>query len=342
MRLLSFPSRIVSTHSGWLASLALCVGVVVPTFAQNSVTFRPPAVPLVASDPMLSIWSEADHLNDDVTRHWTHKDMSLVSLIRVDGKTYRLMGKSPSDAPALPQTGLELTPTRSIYEFEGAGVHVTLTFMTPVLPSDLDLLTRPVTYLTWNVRVLDSMEHAVEIYDSTSSQLAVNEQSEKVVWARETMGPLTALRVGTAEQKLLGVSGDDARIDWGYAYEVASSADAKAAAGANDALTASFVQSGALPAGDDTRMPRAVNDEQPVLAFVFNLGKVGNKAVATRHLMVGYDEVEMIKFFRKPLKPFWSRNGMTPAQLFETAEKDYTSLIPRCEAFDKGLIADAV
>ena len=45
--------------------------------------FRPPAVPLVTSDPYLSIWSEADHLYDDTPRHWTHREHSLVSLLRV-------------------------------------------------------------------------------------------------------------------------------------------------------------------------------------------------------------------------------------------------------------------
>lgn len=342
MRSIPLSPRVLSRHANPLVGLLLSIAAVLPAAAQTSVPLRPPAVPLVVSDPMLSIWSEADHLNDDTTRHWTHKEMSLVSLIRVDGKTYRLMGKSPSDAPALPQKSLELTPTRSTYEFEGAGLHVTFSFLTPALPSDLDILTRPVTYLTWTVKVLDGVEHDVEIYDSTSSQLAVNHFDQKVVWSRETMGALTALRVGTAEQKLLGQAGDDARIDWGYAYQVASTADAKAAAGANDVLTAGFAQSGALPATDDTRMPRAVEDAQPVLAHVFALGKISNKALTTRHLMVGYDEVQMIRFFRQPLKPYWSRHGLTPAQLFEAAEKDYAALLPRCEAFDKELVADAV
>ena len=33
----------------------------------------------------------------------------------------------------------------------------------------------------------------------------------------------------------------------------------------------------ALPAHDDTRMPRAASDDQPVLAFAFDLGSVGDK-----------------------------------------------------------------
>ena len=48
-----------------------------------------------------------------------------------------------------------VTPTKSTYEFEGAGVHVTLAFLTPLLPHDLDVMGRPVTYLTWDVRSTD-------------------------------------------------------------------------------------------------------------------------------------------------------------------------------------------
>ena len=93
--------------------------------------FAPPAVPLVAVDPYFSIWSQADKLTDRDTTHWTGKPHRLTSLVRIDGKAFRVMGASPTNVPALEQKSLAILPTRTIYTFAGAGVELTLTFMTP-------------------------------------------------------------------------------------------------------------------------------------------------------------------------------------------------------------------
>ena len=114
-------------------------------------------------------------------------------------------------------------PTRSIYDFDDEHVHVTLTFLTPALPDNLDVLARPLTYLTWTVRSVDGMAHTISIYDSTSSLLAVNSPDQKATaWARTTTDGLDmVLRVGTVDQTLLQPAGDDTRIDWGHAYVAA-------------------------------------------------------------------------------------------------------------------------
>jgi Domain of unknown function (DUF4965)/Domain of unknown function (DUF5127)/Domain of unknown function (DUF1793)/Domain of unknown function (DUF4964) len=332
--------RCVVTCAAVAASFLLIVGPLSAQPAAQTTTFRPPAVPLVTSDPYLSVWSMADRLTDDTTRHWTRREHPLVSLIRVDGKTYRLMGKVAGlSLPPFPQVGLRVLPTRSIYEFDDAHLHVTLTFMTPALPEDLEVLARPLTYLTWEVRSVDGAEHAVSIYDSTSALLAVNTPAQKVEWARQTMGPLVALRAGTVDQTLLQPAGDETRIDWGYVYTAAPAVDARAAIGDGGALAGSFVERGVLPDRDDTRMPRAASDREPVLAFAFDLGTVGTRPFA-RHVMIAYDEIYAVKFLGKKLRPFWRRNGAAPADLLEAAQRDYAGLIGRCEAFDNELLAD--
>src|SRR5215469_11199038 len=89
-----------------LASIVACRDIAVAG------DFRPPAVPLVTYNPFLSIWSESDHLNGSTTKHWTRHNNSLVSLIRIDGKTYRLMGAEPKSVPPLEQKSVEVLPTR--------------------------------------------------------------------------------------------------------------------------------------------------------------------------------------------------------------------------------------
>ena len=51
-------------------------------------------------------------------------------------------------------------------------------------------------------------------------------------------------------------------------------------------------------------------------------------------LIVAYDEIWSIKYFRKELRPYWRRNGATPANHAPGAERDYSSLDAALRAFD--------
>ncbi|MGC8668493.1 MAG: glutaminase domain-containing protein [Chthonomonadales bacterium] len=307
----------------------------VPSLAQHK--FRPPSVPLVACDPYFSIWSPADHLYDAPTVHWTGAPHTLASLIRVDGTAYRLMGTAPAGIAPMPQVGLQVLPTRSIYEFRSPKVAVTLTFMNAALPDDLDALSRPVTYLIWKVRSADGRPHEVSILMAASSELAVNTPDQQVEWAAEHSPSLTALRVGTVEQPILERSGDGVRIDWGYAYLTAPQASASTVAPLADCLNL-FAEEDRLPPFDN-RMPKAVRDGLPALAVVMRPGRVSVRGKSV-FAVLAYDDLYSINYFGTWLRGYWRRNGRDAAQLLEAAVADYPRLARRCTAFDRDLMGD--
>jgi len=297
---------------------------------------RPPAVPLVTCDPYFSVWSMADRLTDEPTRHWTGTPQPMASLIRVDGAAARLMGHEPRNTPALEQKSVEVLPTRTIYQFEGQGVRVRLTFLTPMLPDDLDVFSRPVTYVTWQVSSADGKPHKVSLYFDASAALTVNTVEQHVVGGRYRLGELTALRVGSREQPVLEKWGDNLRIDWGYLYAVAPPEyrAASAVTGRNAAQSA-FVRTGSIPDADDLESPRRAN--QSALIFSFDLGEV--TAPVERHLVLAYDDHFSIEYFYRKLRPYWRRNGADAADLLRRSLDEYQALTRRAEAFDSEWMA---
>lgn len=215
--LLILPRRSVLAFCRGAAGILLATSAVVA--AQQPVTVRTPATPLVLHDPYFSIWSFDDALNAGPTRHWTGVPQQLDGVVRVDGKPYRFMGeeRDTRNIPPLPQVSRAIWPTRTIYDFEGASIHLTATFLTPALPQDLVSLSRPLTYLTWSVRSTDGATHLVDLWVSASAQLAVNDTQESVVWGTSHVADMTVMYVGDNQQPMLEKAGDNLRIDWGWA-----------------------------------------------------------------------------------------------------------------------------
>jgi hypothetical protein len=301
--------------------------------------FRPPAVPLVTHDPYFSIWSMADRLTDAPTKHWTGTVQSLTSLVRVDGTSYRVMGVEPRGIAPLEQTHVEVRPTTTLYEFAGAGIQLTLTFMTPALPDDLDLLSRPVTYLTWTVKATDAKPHRIEIYFDAGAEISVNNSDQPVVWSRFRLNGQDVLRVGSRQQSMLEKSGDNLRIDWGYLYTVAPGAGTSQVVATRPEALKSFVASGRLPDSDDLRAFQPYAQPTPVLAHVFAFS-LGEARAETRYLVLAYDDEFSVEYLNRRLRPYWRRKGDGAAELLTWALRDYAKLQERSARFDSALMTD--
>lgn len=76
---------------------------------SRDVGLRAPSVPLITSDPYLSIWSPYDALNEGSPTHWTDVKQPLLGALRVDGTVYRFMGKDKMNLlPIVPMTDTEV------------------------------------------------------------------------------------------------------------------------------------------------------------------------------------------------------------------------------------------
>ncbi len=323
-----------------LAASAVLPGVGRATGTANlnqDAGFRPPAVPLIAFDPYLSVWSDATHLANHRTRFWNSAVQNLVSLVRINGVPYRLMGGRPVDIGALRQRSVAVFPTRTIYRFAGHGVALTLTFTTPRLPSNLKIFSLPITYLTWTVRSTDGRLHRVEVYYSTSSQLAVNGPRVRVRWQRVSRGHLIAWRLGAVHQDVLQSA---VGIHWGYLYLAAPHGQiCQAVIASNARCLESFVRTGHLPVKSSGPMPRRVADRQPVAAMTLRLDQVGAQPVS-RWLMVGLDERWAINYYGQWLRPYWKRHGASALTMLAFAASQEPALRKQCATFDREVMAD--
>lgn len=313
--------------------VAVCFSVVSALSQQIA-----PATPLIPHDPYFSIWSTTNNLTDSDTTHWTGTPQPISGIARIDGKPYRFMGRHPDSIPAMQQTASTIMPTHTRYEFRQAGIALELTFFTPAILSDLDLLSRPVTYLTWSIKATDGAQHQVSVLLDVDPVIAVNDRSEKVMSTRNQTSLLNVLSVGSQDQKILNRSGDDLRIDWGY-FHLAVPKDEAATMAISAHPAATFAASGTLPASDSIDAPQPADSASPHLAALLDFGSVGDQSV-THHLLVAYTEGYALQYLERNLRPYWQRNNRPVEEMLDTSEKQYAALDKRGRRFDADLAAD--
>lgn len=305
--------------------------------------FRPPAVPLVTVDPYTSVWSFADNLYDNWPVHWTGKPQAMAGMIRVDGLPYRFMGPDDICGNAVRHQTVNVQPTRTIYTFDAGPVALTVTFTTPMLPQDLMLLSLPVTYVSFEVVSTDGQPHEVALYFDASAEWVVNEVKQQVVWDRPEDAPsdVFLMRFGSKEQPVLETAGDDVRIDWGHLYMALSKSDpVRTVFGGHDVVRDTFRDKGKLPEKDDTRQPRAANDDWPVMACAWQVGTVTDSP-AMRYLILAYDEEYAIEYNGTKLVPWWRQKLGSLNALINQASARRGELMKRCAALDEELMYDA-
>jgi len=233
------------------------------------------------------------------------------------------------------QKSAEVLPTRTIYTFTCGPVDLKLTFMAPLLMNDLDLLSRPVNYISYEVCSNDTKAHNVEIYLEAGTQWALNLPSQETDTEMFEKNGLLLLKTGSKEQDILGKSGDDLRIDWGYFYLAGDKCENTSGAFGNNSLRTAFCETGKV-----SKIILPPEEKTNTLSLSRNLKQVKNTKKG--FFMLGYDDIYSIEYFGERIRPYWNRTGeKNIVSLLSTASKEYNKIKKACEAFDAELMSEA-
>lgn len=272
---------------------------------------RPPSTPLITIDPYFSVWSSTDKLTDSATVHWTGYDNTINAYANIDGTLYRFMGVDP-EVPPMKQTKSDFDALSSVYVFSAGGVELTATFTSPLLPGDLEIMTRPVSYLEVITRALDGKKHSVRVSVKVSEQICLDIKGQYPVTTEMLyVNSCETAKMGSSVQNVLARDGDDLRIDWGYFYLTGDS-ESRVSFENKDEMTFACVQSAEL---------------KPHESYLVTFA---------------YDDIYSINYFGKHLKSCWNNNGKTIEEAIEEARSDYSYVLSLCKDFSDKMYTDAV
>lgn len=171
-----------------------------------------PAYPLFVKDPYFSIWAQTEKLNEKNVIFWTGAEKKIYGYIKVGGKIYRFLGGDGACERA-EQTALSITAFTTDYEFTAGGARLSLSFVSPLPPTDLKLLSCPVCYVNYAVTGAEN----AEIIFAVEQGICYNGEGTVRGGAVKNDGYETAF-FGLRRQLALSVDSDRYGADWGYWY----------------------------------------------------------------------------------------------------------------------------
>ena len=270
---------------------------------------RLPALPLIVNDPYFSIWLPGDTFTSADSAHWYDKKKPLRGSLIIDGKVFCFLGRS--DKTAMTTLSVCVTPTKTESIFEAGGVRLKLSFITPTLPSDFDVLSTPITYTNYEMTSIDGNKHIVSIHLNFSSSLCYdNTIQPPMIFDQYNRDNLDIAWIGQAQQRVLAHSGDNITIDWGYLYLAAP----------------------------EKEWDFVLSEEAICMSRNFTLTHEG----ITGYWMQGYDDIASINYFGTVCNAWYKRNGASLPDRMVYFSANYHHLLQECQELDKMLLKEAL
>src|SRR3712207_4453047 len=136
----------------------------------------------------------------------------------LDFGLFKNIKKKGAEVKAAKQKNVDVLATSTYYNFSCGPVDLDVVFTAPMLINNLDLLSTPINYISYQVRSNDGKQHDVQFYLGASPQIATNTTSQPTISVAMSKEGMDYVRTGTIEQPILAKKGDGICIDWGYLY----------------------------------------------------------------------------------------------------------------------------
>ncbi len=250
----------------------------------------------------------------------------MAGLLRIDGKTFRFMGLPGSTIPAMRQESVRIFPTRTEFEFSEGDVRLGLEFLSPLDPRDLKLLSLPLVFLRAEVRAEKPRD--IQLYLEITGEWAVGASERRITWDG-------AFRIRPSQPRLFRETHNSP--DWGEVRWEAIDGPATPRYGPDRDVRRAFVEGGSPPR--DVRYPRAANDDWPVFAHSWNLGRVERAVV--RRALLAHVRRDAVTFLGDSCSAAWTRHFDDGAALVAWASGAADRIRERCRAVDAEVLSRA-
>lgn len=239
------------------------------------------------------------------------------------------------------QKSVDVLPTQTYYTFTCGPVELDVVFTAPVLIDDLDLISTPINYISYQVRSVDKKEHNVQVYIETTPQLSINELTQPTKTQVIKRNGINYIQAGSINQPITGRKGDLICIDWGYAYIAGNNgANTTVSLGDYEDMKSTFAKEGELLPSKAEVITRKAN-ELPAMAYSHDLENVSSQG-KSGFMMLGYDDIYSIEYMYDRRMAYWKHNGdVTIFDAFEKAKQNYQDIMQRCRDFDAMIMKDA-
>lgn len=285
-----------------------------------STPFRPSAYPLITIDPYISIWADSERLDSNFTKHWTGRPAPIFMSVMNGKEEFILAGCNKyhstfiGSKQKMAHSSVSVSPLSTTYVFENDRIKATVTFTTPLLLDRPEILSRPVSYVAYELESKTGDE--CEFNFGVSTEICVDDFGKKVKFGKTDVSGFC----GSVDGKVLSVSGDPVLIDWGYLHI----ADKNCFAMANT-----------------TRSKAVVDYDKEYFAYTDGVylacTRKENKGVIT----VGYDEIHPIQYFGDSLDECYKKDFATFEEMLVDADAKYDEIKALCDKFDKELTEEA-